>query len=69
MSDSTLALSTVGEIARQHKEPLHRVDYIIRTRGIQPSGRAGNVRVFAEADVEFIGSELRRIAAERGDVL
>jgi hypothetical protein len=55
----------VGEIARRLQEPLHRVEYVIRARGIQPIGTAGNARVFTETAVERIQSELKRIDAER----
>jgi DNA-binding transcriptional MerR regulator len=61
-----ISIPTVGEIARRHNVPIHRVEYVIRSRGIQPVGRAGNARVFAERDVARIGSELCRIAQERG---
>ena len=67
MSISIPSVPTVGEIARRLKAPVHRVEYVIRSRDIQPIGRAGNTRVFAPANVERIGSELRRIDAERGD--
>ena len=59
-------LPTVGEIVRRTGAPIHRIEYIVRTRNIQPSGRAGHVRIFTEADVELIASELRRIDAEKG---
>ena len=58
-------MPTIGEIARRLAEPVHRVEYIIKSRDIQPVGRAGNARVFAETDVTYIGSELRRIDEER----
>ena len=60
----TVVMPTVGEIARRLGEPLHRIEYIVRARKIQPSGRAGNARVFTDADVEQIDNELRRIDAE-----
>ena len=65
MSDSLSAVPTVGEIARRIGEPVHRVEYIIRARSIRPSGRAGNCRVFTDADVAYIAAELRRIDAEK----
>lgn len=58
---------TVGEIARRLGEPIFRVQYVIRSRDIHPVGRAGNARIFNEADVAFIASELRRIDREMGD--
>jgi len=60
---STTTLPTVGEIARRLGESLHRIEYIIRSRRIQPSSRAGHIRIFAEADVTHIADELRVIDA------
>ena len=59
------AMPTVGEIARRLRKPVHRIEYVIRSRAIRPSSLAGNARVFSEADVERIASELRRIDADR----
>lgn len=58
MSGPSTILPTVGEIARRQGVPLHRVEYLIRARGIRPSGWAGNARVFSEEDVERIAREL-----------
>jgi hypothetical protein len=58
-------LPTIGDIARRRDLPLHRVQYVIRSRRIQPEGRAGNGRVFSDAAVEWISSECRRIDADR----
>jgi len=55
------SLPTIGEIARRLGVPTHRVEYIIRARGIRPCGLAGNARVFDEAGVEAIAAELERI--------
>lgn len=57
--------ATVGEIARSVAQPLHRVTYLIRARGIRPTLRVGNLRLFGEKDVEFIKRELRRIDVAR----
>lgn len=64
----TETLLTVGEIARRLGQPLHRIEYIIRSRGIAPSGWAGHARVFAETDLQRIAAELRRIDAEQEGV-
>lgn len=56
---------TVGEISRRLQKPLHRIEYVIRSRRIRPSGIAGNCRVFAEADVERIAAALRDIDARK----
>ncbi len=47
-------LLTVGEIAKRLDVSLHRVEYILRSRRIQPAGRAGNARVFSEEDLTAI---------------
>jgi DNA-binding transcriptional MerR regulator len=60
------ALLTVGEIARRTGYPIHRVEYVVRARGIREAGRAGPMRVFSEADLDYILHELRRIDSDRG---
>jgi len=59
---STLArLLTVGTIAERLNEPLSRIEYVLRTRNIQPIGMAGNARVYDETDLDKIANELRDI--------
>jgi hypothetical protein len=58
-------MPTVGEIARRLGEPVHRIEYVLRTRSIRPYGIAGNSRVYVEADVERIATELQRIDARK----
>lgn len=61
MSTSTPTMSTVGEIARRLVVPVHRIEYIIRARNIQPCGWAGNARVFPEDAVKAIAAELHQV--------
>lgn len=61
MKTSLPSAATVGEIARRNNAPVHRVEYLIRSRDIWPIGRAGNARLFAESDADRIGADLRRI--------
>jgi hypothetical protein len=68
MSISTPTMPTIGEIARRTGQPVHRIEYVIRTRVIRPSGWAGNARVFSEEAVDFIAAELRRIADRSREV-
>jgi DNA-binding transcriptional MerR regulator len=56
----------VGEIARRLGQPIHRIEYVIRSRNIKPESRAGSSRVFSEATVNRIASELHRIETDRG---
>ena len=66
MAQSVPLAPTVGEISRRLGVPLHRVEYVIRSRNIRPTARAGNARLFTEADVCRIRSELIRISDEQG---
>ena len=61
MSESIPRLLTVGVIAQQCGVPLHKVEYLIKARGIKPLGMAGHSRVFTEADAERIAAELQRM--------
>ena len=63
MSTSAPLMLTVGEIARRLNTSVHRVEYVIRARGISPCGWAGNARVFAEDAVETVAVELEHIDA------
>jgi hypothetical protein len=58
-------MPTIGEIARRLGEPIHRVEYAIRSRGIRPSGWAGNARVFPQDSVNEIAAVLHHIQAAR----
>lgn len=62
-------LPTVGKIAQRFGVPVHRVVYVVESRGIAPAGIAGNVRVFDEPSVSRIASELARIKRDRGGQL
>jgi hypothetical protein len=46
---------------------LHRIEYVIRSRNIQPASRAGHVRIFTESDVARIADELRLMNTRQGD--
>ena len=56
---------TIGEIARRTGYPAHRIEYVIRTRHIEPQSKAGNARVFTDAAIARIVSELRRIDIDK----
>jgi hypothetical protein len=65
MSATLARLITIGEIARRTGKDIHKIEYIIKTRGIRPLGLAGAARVYDEAAVEQVADELRRIGARR----
>jgi hypothetical protein len=59
------AIHSAGTLARLFRVPVHRIQYVIRSRGIAHAGIAGNVRLYDEAAAQWIGSELQRIATEK----
>jgi hypothetical protein len=61
MQTTTAELLTVTEIARRFNVPPHAVTYVIKTRGIRTNRWAGHARLFDEAAVDRIASELDRI--------
>ena len=65
MSESPPNVPTVGEIARRYGVQVHQVEYVIRTRRLQPVGKGGNAHIYSDADMEFIGAELKRIAQDK----
>ena len=65
MSTPSKHMVTSGEIGRRLNEPIHRIEYVLRTRDIPPRGIAGNCRVYEEADVERIAEILRTIDAKK----
>jgi hypothetical protein len=60
---------TLGDIARQLAVPQHRIVYVINSRGIEPIGRVGNLRVFGPSAVDAVGEELSRIDERRKQVV
>ncbi len=60
MSRDQTRILTTGDLARLLGIPLHRVEYLLRTRDIPEAGRAGNLRVFGQAALETLRDELRR---------
>jgi hypothetical protein len=67
MSDTRVAI-TIGEISRRLDEPLHRVEYAIRPRNIQPNATAGNLRIFDVETIERVAGILREIDLKRAEV-
>lgn len=61
------ALATVGEIARLLDVPIHRIEYVLRTRSdIRPRAKAGGARCFDDEGIAQIREELHSIARRRG---
>jgi hypothetical protein len=57
-------LRTPGVLANELGEPIHRVLYVLRTRKhIQPSARAGRLRLYDQSALSSIRGELDAIDA------
>ena len=64
--ESETDLLTVGAIARETGQPLHRVRYALESYRIEPVQRAGILRLFSRRDLPRIQSAMTRIAQRRG---
>lgn len=62
---TTDSFQTTGTIAARLGVPLHRVEYVIRAKGIRPVARAGAARVFGEEQVDAIAAALRKIEGRK----
>jgi len=51
---------TIGELSRRLGCPAHRLDYFLRTRGVEPVERAGRFRVYDESVLDLLRAELGR---------
>lgn len=66
-SRTAVVVLTSGRIAELIRQPLHRIQYILRTRQyIQPRAIAGRLRVYDETALEQIQAELAAIDARAG---
>jgi hypothetical protein len=54
-------VKTPASIAKRLSVELHRIEYLIASRGW-----AGRCRIFSDESVEFLAAELRKIETERG---
>ena len=58
-------LDTVGRIADRYGVALHRVQYVVRAKGITPTATAGRLRLFDSEAVARIRYELNLMDARR----
>jgi hypothetical protein len=66
ITTTTPRLITVGVIATDLREPLHRVLHVLATRQhIQPTARAGTLRLYDRRAVAMVRHELNAIDARR----
>ena len=67
MSPEQIAI-TIGEIARRLNVPIHRVEYTVRSRNIQPISTAGNLRIFDVAAIDHVAAILLEMDKKREGV-
>lgn len=59
-------LATIGEVANILNAPLHRIEYIVRTRPhVKPRAIAAGARCFDDRAIALIRHELNAIDARR----
>lgn len=51
---------TMGILAQRLGVPIHRIQYLVRSRNIRPVERAGKLRIFDEKAIETLEQELKR---------
>jgi hypothetical protein len=66
MPDHIPQLRTLGILAAEVERPLPQVEYIVRTRGIQPVARAGTLRLFDARAVEAVREAIREMEEREG---
>lgn len=54
-----MSVFSVGEVARRLGVALHQVDYVLKSRGIEPTAIAGGRRLYGEDEVGMIADALR----------
>jgi DNA-binding transcriptional MerR regulator len=55
-------LNTPGKVAQQLGVPVHRVQYVLRSRPhLRPAATAGRLRLFDDETIELIKAELETI--------
>lgn len=68
MTDRILKLATIGEVAKLLNVPLHRIEYVLRSRPhIRPRAIAAGARCFDDGAIAQIRTELRGIDTRRGE--
>lgn len=60
------AFLTVRDVARQLREPTHRVVYALREYRIDPAQRAGIIRLFTPDQLATIAAAVKRVRERKG---
>lgn len=62
-------LLTIGQICDALRQPLWRIEYVLESREIRPTARAGHARVFGFDVLDVLRSEIAAIDAAKGGAL
>lgn len=54
------SLLSIGELVSELGVPLHRIQYLLRSRGLKPTARAGNAFVYGPDTLARLQAELER---------
>ena len=65
-SNEPTPLRTLGRMAEEIGQPIHRVDYVVRTRGIPATAKAGRLRLYGRAAVAAVREEIHRMDRQQG---
>ena len=55
-------LLTVGDLVKLTGQPIHRVEYLLSSRNITPTQRAGRFRLYGPDTVERIQCEVEKMS-------
>jgi hypothetical protein len=67
-ASKTQPFYTVGQLAQQLTVPVHRITYLLNTRRITPTYRAGRLRLYSAREAEILRSELASMDRLRTEV-
>ena len=68
-TEQAVKLNTVGVLAEKLGQPIHRIQYLLRTRPhIQPAALAGRSRLYSEKAVAQLRYELNAMDARASHV-
>ncbi|MBV8078444.1 MAG: hypothetical protein JO284_18685 [Planctomycetaceae bacterium] len=62
--NQTRSLYSIGHLSEKFGVPVHKLEFAIKSRKIEPCGWAGNSRIFDEEGAEKVGAALSQIAAD-----
>lgn len=57
---------TIGDLAEACKAPIHRIEYLVRSRKITPLMRAGRYRLYSPKVVDTLKREMAVIDQRQG---